>query len=71
MFDWPAASVVLGVLGTITVAVIKIAPRRPAAPRATTEYARATEVALVLGELRHINERLARIERTLDQAHQL
>jgi hypothetical protein len=44
MFDWPAASVLLGTLATIAVAILKWSPRR-GEPTNGRIYARATDLA--------------------------
>jgi hypothetical protein len=54
MFDWPAASVLLGSLATIAMAIIKWSPRR-AEPTNGRIYARATDLA-------EIGARLASLE---------
>lgn len=44
MFDWPAASVLLGSLATLAVAILKWSPRR-SEPANGRIYARATDLA--------------------------
>jgi hypothetical protein len=60
--DWPVASVLLGTLGTLAVAILKWLPRRDGASHECREngrvYARATDMA-------EIRARLA----SLEQAH--
>ena len=43
MFDWPAASVLLGTLATVAVAILKWSPRR-GEPANGRIYARATDL---------------------------
>jgi hypothetical protein len=54
MFDWPAASVLLGTLATVAVAILKWSPRRTE-PANGRIYARATDLA-------EIGARLAALE---------
>jgi hypothetical protein len=54
MFDWPAASVLLGTLATVAVAIIKWSPRRTE-PTNGRIYAKATDLA-------EIGARLAALE---------
>ena len=54
MFDWPAATVLLGTLATLAVAIIKWSPRRTDPPNGRI-YARATDLA-------EIGARLASLE---------
>lgn len=54
MFDWPAATVLLGTLATIAVAVMKWSPRRNE-PQNGRIFARATDLA-------EIGARLASLE---------
>jgi hypothetical protein len=54
MFDWPAATVLLGTLATAAVAILKWSPRR-AEPTNGRIYARATDLA-------EIGARLAALE---------
>ncbi|MGD9635202.1 MAG: hypothetical protein AB7G28_21855 [Pirellulales bacterium] len=54
MFDWPAATVLLGTLATVAVAILKWSPRR-AEPANGRVYARATDLA-------EIGARLAALE---------
>jgi hypothetical protein len=54
MFDWPAATVLLGSLATLAVAILKWSPRRPE-PANGRVYARATDLA-------EIGARLASLE---------
>ena len=54
MFDWPAATVLLGTLATVAVAILKWSPRR-AEPANGRIYARATDLA-------EIGARLAALE---------
>jgi hypothetical protein len=44
MFDWPAATVLLGTLATVAVAILKWSPRR-AEPANGRIYARAIDLA--------------------------
>jgi hypothetical protein len=44
MFDWPAASVLLGTLATVAVAILKWSPRRTE-PTNGRIYAKATDLA--------------------------
>lgn len=54
MFDWPAATVLLGTLATVAVAILKWSPRRDE-PANGRIYARATDLA-------EIGARLASLE---------
>ena len=54
MFDWPAATVLLGSLATLAVAILKWSPRR-GEPANGRIYARATDLA-------EIGARLAALE---------
>ncbi len=54
MFDWPAATVLLGTLATLAVAIIQWSPRRTDPPNGRI-YARATDLA-------EIGARLASLE---------
>jgi hypothetical protein len=54
MFDWPAATVLLGTLATVAVAILKWSPRRTE-PTNGRIYARATDLA-------EIGARLASLE---------
>lgn len=44
MFDWPAASVLLGTLATVAMAILKWSPRRSETSNGRV-YARATDLA--------------------------
>ena len=44
MFDWPAATVLLGTLATLAVAILKWSPRRGESPNGRI-FARATDLA--------------------------
>ncbi len=54
MFDWPAATVLLGTLATLAVAILKWTPRRSESPNGRI-YARAVDLA-------DISARLASLE---------